>query len=73
MLGSQGKRVQSTHLIQHSDGYMRQPTQRGGKRLGLYWRLACPADSPGTSTSTKFGTMMGSAWLRNIPRNWRLT
>ena len=47
MLGSQGEGVESTHLVQHSDGHMRQPTQRGGKRLCLRWRTACSTDRSG--------------------------
>src|SRR5436305_2328860 len=47
MLGSQGESVESTHIVQHSDGHMRQPTQRCGKRLCLLWLTACPADRPG--------------------------
>ena len=47
MLGRQGEGVERTPLVQHSDRYMRQPMQRDGKRLGLYGRLACPADRSG--------------------------
>src|SRR5262249_7496465 len=35
------------------------------------WRVRLIA--PATSTSARFGTMIGSAWSRTTSRNWRLT
>ena len=46
MLGSEGEGMERTYCVQHSDGHMRQPTQRDGKRVCLHWRTACPADCP---------------------------
>jgi hypothetical protein len=53
-------------LLKHRDKLT--PSSRKAQGC-VPFRLIAPA----TSTSTKFGTMIGSAWLRNTSRNWRLT